>query len=339
VDLSVAAPALDELCAAVAAARVVVPVGARTQWEVGGAPYGGDGATEVRAPRGVVAYDPADLTVTVGAGTPVRDLEATLAEQGQECGLDPRDGAATVGGVLACGLSGTRRLRYGPVRDTVLEVRFVTGDGRVVKGGGPTVKNVTGYDLPRLLVGSFGTLGVIAQVTLRCRPRAQARAWGSSSSAPAGIAGTAFRPSSLLWDGRATWVLVEGVAADVEREVRSCGVDPVERGPELPAGAHRGRISVAPGALADVGGALERIEGVRWLAEWRVGTVHVACDDADGLRAARAAAHAAGGWMLREAGGGDGFDGFGVELPNRELHRRIKDSFDPGGKCNPGRLP
>ncbi len=87
------------------------------------------------------------------------------------CALDPRDPAATIGGILACGLSGWRRLRHGPLRDHVLEVRFVTAQGRLVKAGGPTVKNVTGYDLPRLLVGSFGTLGVLAQVTLRCRPR------------------------------------------------------------------------------------------------------------------------------------------------------------------------
>ena len=83
---------------------------------------------------------------------------------------------ATIGGILACGLSGVRRLRHGPVRDHVLEVRFETGDGRMVKGGGPTVKNVTGYDIPRLFVGSLGTIGVLHQATLRCRPRVPVRA-------------------------------------------------------------------------------------------------------------------------------------------------------------------
>ena len=115
--------------------------------------------------------------MTVGAGTTCAELDAVLAERGQECPLDPRDATATVGGVIACGLSGVRRLRHGPLRDQVLEVRFVTADGRLVKAGGPTVKNVTGYDLPRLLVGSFGTLGLLSQVTLRCRPIAKARAW------------------------------------------------------------------------------------------------------------------------------------------------------------------
>jgi glycolate oxidase FAD binding subunit len=189
-----AAAGLAALCAAVAEAAVVVPVGARTQWEVGGPPPTG---TEVRAPHGVVEYDPADLTVVVGAGTPVGELTAVLAEQGQECGLDPRDDAATVGGVLAVGVSGLRRLRHGPVRDVVLEVRFVTADGRLVKGGGPTVKNVTGYDLPRLLVGSFGTLGVLAQATLRCRPRPVTSAWFASDRRPDAVLGALYRPAAV----------------------------------------------------------------------------------------------------------------------------------------------
>src|SRR5262249_42882072 len=148
----------------------VAPVGGRTHWEVGGPPPSSDDVTFVHAPTGVVSYDPADLTVTVGAGTTIDDLSSVLATAGQECVLDPRHPTATVGGVLATGLSGHRRLRHGPLRDRVLEVRFVTADGRLVKGGGPTVKNVSGFDLPRLLVGSLGTIGVLVQATLRCQP-------------------------------------------------------------------------------------------------------------------------------------------------------------------------
>ena len=114
---------------------------------LGGRRAAATGAVEVRAPVGVIAYEPADMTITVGAGTSFDTVDGVLAEHGQECALDPRSRAATIGGILACGLSGVRRLRHGPVRDHVLEVRFETGDGRLVKGGGPTVKNVTGYDL------------------------------------------------------------------------------------------------------------------------------------------------------------------------------------------------
>jgi hypothetical protein len=91
--------------------------------------------------------------------------------------------------------------------------------------------------------------------------------------------------------------------------------------------------------VVELGAALDAIAGCRWLAEAGVGTVHVAADSADALRAARVAAHAAGGWLLREAGGGDGFDGFGRDLPDRAIVRRLKNAFDPTGKLSPGRLP
>jgi FAD/FMN-containing dehydrogenase len=310
------------------APAVVSPIGARTQWEVGGPPP--VGAVEVRAPAGVLAYEPADMTITIGAGTSFAELDAVLAEHGQECALDPRSGAATVGGILACGLSGIRRLRHGPVRDHVLEVRFETGDGRLVKGGGPTVKNVTGYDLPRLFVGSLGTIGVLQQATLRCRPRLPVAQWfvGAGST-------RAYRPSAHLWDGKRDAVLFEGVAADVEEQGR--GLAALDGPPALPDGAHRGRISVRPGTLRACTRALDA--DVRWCAELGVGTIHVATDHADALDRARAVAHAHEGWLLREAGGSPTDDGYGRPLPNIDLMRRIKDAFDPGGRLNPGRLP
>src|SRR5438132_4791740 len=125
---------VQRLCETVARADAVVPVGARTHWEVGGVPAPG---VEVSAPRGIVAYDPAELTVTVGAGTSVQDLTATLRAAGQECALDPRDERATVGGVLATGLSGPRRLRYGPLRDPPPHARLATAPRRPATAGRP----------------------------------------------------------------------------------------------------------------------------------------------------------------------------------------------------------
>jgi glycolate oxidase FAD binding subunit len=224
------------------------------------------------------------------------------------------------------------------LRDAVLEVRFVTGEGRLVKGGGPTVKNVTGYDLPRLLVGSFGTIGVLVQVTLRCRPRASASEWFVCDRSAGDVWPSLYRPSAVCRDGAGTHVLLEGHPDDVATQARRCGLVRSAR-VAMPGGAHRGRASVAPARLDDVCAALDAIAGCRWMAEYGVGTVHVAGDSPAVLTSARAAAAACGGWLLREAGGDEGFEGFGISLPNAELHRRIKAAFDPAGKCNPGRLP
>jgi glycolate oxidase FAD binding subunit len=334
---------LDDLRATLAAADAVVPVGARTHWEVGNPTIGG---VEVQAPAGIVAYDPAELTVTVGAGTTVAELAATLGDAGQECPLDPRDPAATVGGVLATGLSGPRRLRYGPLRDRVLEVRFGTADGRLVKGGGPTVKNVTGYDVPRLLVGSLGTIGVLVQVTVRCQPRARFARWFTTGADPFEARRRMFRPSCMAWDGATTRVLLEGHPDDVTAEAGAAGLDPgaeadpvrADAGPGSPEGPHRGRISVRPSRLRDLAPALDAIDGLGWLAEVGVGTVHVAAADPEGLVAARDVASTHGGWLLREAGA-PGVDGYGAPLPNLAILERIRSAFDPTGKLSPGRLP
>jgi len=326
---------VDALQSTVAAADAVVPVGARTHWEVGDPTTAG---VEVQAPGGIVAYDPAELTVTVGAGITVGELSGVLGDAGQECPLDPRAPEATVGGVLATGLSGPRRLRYGPVRDRLLEVRFVTADGRLVKGGGPTVKNVTGYDVPRLLVGSMGTIGVLVQVTLRCQPRARVARWITTSADPFEARRRMFRPSCIAWDGVTTCVLLEGHPDDVAAEAKAAGLETEGGAPGWPGGPHRGRISVRPSRLRELGAALDEVDGVSWLAEVGVGTVHVAAAEPEGLVAARAVATAHEGWLLREAGA-PGVSGHGRELPNLAILQRIRTAFDPTGKLSPGRLP
>jgi glycolate oxidase FAD binding subunit len=328
------AAAEASVAALVRDSSAIVPTGAGTHKEVGGpVPTG----TPVRAPAGIVTYDPAELTVTLGAGTTVANLTQVLADAGQECPLDPREAQATVGGTLSTGLSGHRRLRYGPIRDRVLEVRFVTGDGHVVRGGGPTVKNVTGFDLPRLLIGSLGTIGVLTRLILRCQPRAAVARWGASSDTPDVVRARCFGPSALLWDGTITHVLFEGHPDDVEAEHRGAGTEPIDDPPVWPTAPHRGRASVVPSKVTELGRALDELDGVRWLAEGGVGTVHVAADSEDGLAAARSAAQTAGGWLLREAGA-PGLDGFGGELPNADLMARIKSAFDPEAKLAPGRM-
>ena len=326
---------IGALAARVRAASVVVPVGGRTQWETGGpTPLAGE---EIRAPAGIVEYDPAELTVTAGAGMAVGELDAALAADGQHCPLDPRDPAATLGGVLAVGVSGPRRLRYGPLRNRLLEVHFVIADGRRIKGGGRTVKNVSGYDIARLLVGSFGTLGVIVQVTLRCEPRAARSEWLACDAPGAEVVARAFRASSVLSDGVRTWALIEGYDEDVAAAANTLDGTPAAGPPPWPAGPHRGRVSVPPSAVDPLGRRLDDA-GVGWLAEMGVGTVHVAATSEEGLSAARGIAHTSGGWLLREAGA-PGLDGFGVPLPSVDVMARVKSALDPEGRMNPGRLP
>jgi glycolate oxidase FAD binding subunit len=327
--------AIEELVEVIRDSAAVTVVGARTHADVGGAVDGA--ATEVHAPAGILAYEPADMTVTVLAGTRVHELDAALAEHGQECALEPRDDAATVGGVMACGLSGLRRLRTGPVRDRFLEVHLVTGDAQRVRGGGPTVKNVTGYDLPRLLVGSLGTLGVATQVTLRTQPRPASARWSVSDATPGELRHRLFKPSCLAWDGKRTHVLLEGHPDDIAAEETAAGLSAFDGPPALPDGAHRGRASVPSDRLGALAPRLDAL-GCSWLAEGGVGTVHVATDDEAVLLAARVAIEAESGWLLREHGA-PRLDPFGVRIPNVALASRIKDAFDPDGKLNPGRLP
>jgi glycolate oxidase FAD binding subunit len=123
----------------------------------------------------LVEHEPGDLTATLEAGMTVGALQAALGKRGQWFSLDPPDPErATVGGVIAASAAGPRRHLYGTARDLVIGVTAVTGEGTVVRGGGKVVKNVAGYDLPKLFVGSFGTLGVIVEVTLKLRPLPEA---------------------------------------------------------------------------------------------------------------------------------------------------------------------
>jgi glycolate oxidase FAD binding subunit len=326
--------AIDDVREAVRSAAIVVPVGGRTHWEVGGPPPDG---TSVAAPAGIVDYDPGELVVTLGAGTTVAELDAVVGEAGQECPIDARNPSATVGGAIATGLSGPRRLRYGPLRNRLLEVHFVTADGRRIKGGGRTVKNVSGYDVARLLVGSFGTLGVIVQVTLRCEPSPARSEWLVCDAPGTDVVARVFRASSVLTNASRTSVLIEGYDEDVAAAVATLDGARGDGPPPWPEGAHRGRISVPPNAI-DVVGARLTDAGVAWLGESGIGTVHVAARSEDGLAEARAIAHAADGWLLREAGA-HGLDGFGVALPNVDVMARVKDALDPERRMNPGRLP
>lgn len=289
----------------------VCVAGARTQWDVGGLPA--PGTREVAAPVGLVKHEPAEMIVRALAGTSVAELQDAVAAGGQMVILDAPDDSSTIGGILAVGHSGYSRLRYGPVRDALLEARFVNSGGRLVRAGAPLVKNVTGFDLCRLLVGSLGTLGLLGEVVLRCLPLPESRRWWVAEEAdPFCMLSSLYRPSAILWDGQRTWVGLEGYGADLDwQEAHSlAGFSEVE-GPPVPP---RWRRSLEPLELRRLP-AVVGSSGA-WLAEIGVGTVHL--DDRAGAA-------------------------LGPPRPPRPdveaLNRAVKERFDPTGRLNPGRDP
>jgi glycolate oxidase FAD binding subunit len=170
----------------VAQGHAIYPQGGRTALDHGGPPGRPGVAVDTGSLDRVVDYPHADMTITVEAGITVAALGACLAAQGQRLLIDvPRPALATVGGVYATNTCGPRRFGAGRPRDQILGVAFVTSDGALVRGGGRVVKNVAGYDFPRLITGSMGTLGVITEVTLKVRPRpeASALAWATFDDA------------------------------------------------------------------------------------------------------------------------------------------------------------
>ena len=149
----------------------VMPAGAGTKLGIGNLPQKVDVVLATTRLNSVVEYEPADLTVTVEAGIRLAALQAVLAQHRQYLALDPPSAdRCTLGGIVATNASGSLRLRYGAARNQVLGLRVVHANGTVVKSGGKVVKNVAGYDLNKLYIGAFGTLGIITEVTLKLSP-------------------------------------------------------------------------------------------------------------------------------------------------------------------------
>ncbi|HLZ29753.1 MAG TPA: FAD-binding oxidoreductase [Chloroflexota bacterium] len=165
----------DELAEALHAAdlagQAVAPVGGGTQLDLGMPPNRLDAVIETTRLDQVVEYEPADLTITVEAGIRFATLQSLLAKQGQFLALDPpADVAATLGGLIATNASGPLRFAHGTARDLVIGTRVANADGALTRSGGRVVKNVAGYDLNKLYIGSLGTLGIIVELSLKLAP-------------------------------------------------------------------------------------------------------------------------------------------------------------------------
>lgn len=286
---------IDEFAAAVGTVDPVGVEGSRTR---GGAP---EGVRVVRAPVGIVRIDAAEMVLECGAGTTMDEVHAALADVGQTVSI-PSGG--TIGGALASGVSDITRLAHGPMRDVLLQTHFVAASGKVTKAGGPTVKNVSGFDLCRLLVGARGTLGFFGDVIVRTRPLPRASRWFSTRHEPFGLLASLYRPVAILWDGATTWVRLDGDPHDIEATAAASDLEPIEGPPPIP-GPYR--WSMPPSELHGLRGSTPG----SFMAEVGVGVVH-----RDVPQPQRPIA---------------------PEI--RALHDRIKQQFDPSGRMNPGLDP
>lgn len=205
-----------------------------------------------RAITGIVAYNPAEMVMTVKAGTPVAEVEAVLSAARQMMVFEPMDhravmgtvGEPTMGGVFAANVSGPRRYVAGAARDSLLGIRFINGSGEIIKAGGRVMKNVTGLDLVKLLAGSYGTLGFITEVTFRVLPvppaqttlvisglddEAATHAMAAAMATSTEVSGAAHLPESVksrflkgsLPDGAATVLRLEGLSASVKARLQT----------------------------------------------------------------------------------------------------------------------
>ena len=277
--------------------------GGGTRWSLGG--EAAPGTREVLAPAGIVAFEPAEMTVRVRAATPVIELHRELAVAGQRTALPERAGG-TVGGALMAGESSIARLGLGPVRDALLQARYVCADGQIASAGAGTVKNVSGFDLCRLLVGSLGTLGLVGEVLLRTVPVAETERWVRLTGADVGTVRSCHTAASVLWDGADVWALLSGYEVDVDADLDRLGAREDAGGPPaLPPY----RWSCTP-AEAAAFGARNGSAGP-FVAEIGVGVVH-ASEPQPPLP---------------------------VDPGVAELNRRFKERFDPTGRLNPGRGP
>ena len=278
--------------------------GARTRWD-----NGGELAPDTRtiaAPSGIAEYSPDEMTVSVRCGTMVSALHEELASAGQRTALPDRGGS--VGGAISVGENDVCVLGRGRLRDAVLGVRYVSAEGLFISGGGPTVKNVTGFDIPRLFTGALGTLGCLAEVVIRTNPIPQRSQWYRSDGVdPFVIRRTLYRPSAVLWDGTTTWVLLEGKDDAVEDESKKLAtlgdVQPVADQPKLPTY----RWSIDPSLVESTVARRDK----PLLASVGVGTIW-----SEQPQPARA-----------------------VSAEVAQISERLKNNFDPTGRLNPGRLP
>lgn len=334
----------------------------------------------------VALYEPEELVITAGAGARLDDIRKLLDDKGQEFAFEPpdlskllgTDHAGTLGGMLACNLSGPRRLKAGAARDHILGIAGVSGRGEAFKGGGRVVKNVTGYDIPKLMASSYGTLAALTTVTFKALPKAESEetlvleglsdedagaAMSFAMQSSCEVSGAAHLPAALADGTSKTFLRLEGVPPSIAYRRDKLAKLVTAPGSHLlspdasraqwsalrdvhpltdPADRCIWRLSVPPSESARIVAELARRIEMDWFYDWAGGLVWLAVPPhADASAEAIRAALTSGHATLIRAD--EGLRGraqvFQPQSPAlAALARRVKASFDPLGIFNPGRM-
>jgi glycolate oxidase FAD binding subunit len=371
---------VKELQQAIAEAKSLEVLGTATKRGIG-KPVKAQGTLDLSGLSGITSYEPEELVFSARAGTTRMQAEAALAKSSQMFAFEPPDlsallgtqGTGTLGGMIATNLSGPRRMKAGAVRDHLLGFDGVSGRGEIFKAGGRVVKNVTGYDLPKLMTGSWGTLAVLHEVTLKVLPQPESEmtlvvhgltpqdashAMSAAMGSAAEVSGAAHVP-----ERRETYLRIEGITPSLfarrvmlETVLKPFGqlsllAESVSRtkwiairdAAELNAHSHEAvwRVSVAP---MDGHRMLDAVKSARGFLDWAGGLVWLAVADRGDASAGdvQAAVKVLGGHALLVRAAQNIREKVDCMTPEpaplAALNARVKHAFDPQGILNPGRM-
>ncbi|NIR31397.1 MAG: glycolate oxidase subunit GlcE [Gammaproteobacteria bacterium] len=347
-EQDISAELQEQVKAAAAEGTPVRIVGGGTKTFYGREPRGTP--LEVSGHRGIVAYEPSELVITARAGTPLSEVESTLAERGQMLAFEPPHfgAGATLGGAMATGLSGPRRPYAGAARDMTLGVKILNGKGDILRFGGQVMKNVAGYDISRLMVGAVGTLGVLLEITLKLLPAPAAettrvfeldaasaiRTMNTWAATPAPI-------SAACHDGAHLYLRLAGTGGGVASAVRKLGGESLDEPgfwsavrehthEFFAADEPLWRLAVPPASPPlPVAG--------RWFTDWGGAQRWLRTEaETDEVRARAMEAHGHASVFRGGERAGEVFHPLAAEM--LRLHQSLKVAFDPERILNPGRM-
>jgi glycolate oxidase FAD binding subunit len=326
--------------------QAVIPRGGGTKLDWGNPPRKADVLLSMARQNRVIEHAWADLTATVEAGCTIAELQRTLAEHGQRLAVDPLwPERATVGGILATNDSGSLRLGYGALRDLIIGITLVLADGTIAKSGGKVVKNVAGYDLPKLATGAFGTLGVITRAVFRLHPLPRNARTLSIAVTDAGemqrailaILGAQLAPAAIQVTEDGIDILLEGTLDGIaaqESAIKEFGL--VREGSptvwkareELSGDGLIVKFTALPSRISAASASFSRFV----VQATGIGYARFEGD----LQALRTTMERDGGSLVIL--GRSKFDAWGSPGDAFPLMRKVKEQFDPKGTLNPGRF-